>query len=122
MRMIAFWIKVRILIIERRSLIKILEEQLAGRVREDVESILYKLLTIVNVPEKGARKYHRGDNIQIDTKDFLFICGGAFSFSVHVSRTCYLGENHFIKTARLFYSKYLVYIDKMVETSNRFQS
>ncbi|GFP91296.1 ATP-dependent clp protease atp-binding subunit clpx [Phtheirospermum japonicum] len=91
----------------------------AGYVGEDVESILYKLLTVsgltimwqaaqqgiiyidevdkitkkaeslnisrdvsgegvVNVPEKGARKHPRGDNIQIDTKDILFICGGAF--------------------------------------------
>ncbi|KAK4365682.1 hypothetical protein RND71_013562 [Anisodus tanguticus] len=96
----------------------------AGYVGEDVESILYKLLTAeslnisrdvsgegvqqallkmlegtvlgdkskgcysnnrnisliqtVNVPEKGARKHPRGENIQIDTKDILFICGGAF--------------------------------------------
>ncbi|PPR85649.1 hypothetical protein GOBAR_AA35043 [Gossypium barbadense] len=33
---------------------------------------------IVNVPEKGARKHPRSDNIQIDTKDILFICSGAF--------------------------------------------
>jgi ATP-dependent protease Clp ATPase subunit len=33
---------------------------------------------IVNVPGKGARKHPRGDHIQIDTKDILFICGGAF--------------------------------------------
>ncbi|GAB4858472.1 CLP protease regulatory subunit clpx1, mitochondrial [Ancistrocladus abbreviatus] len=36
------------------------------------------LTQIVNVPEKGAWKHPRGDNIQIDTKDILFICGGAF--------------------------------------------
>ncbi|CAD6247277.1 unnamed protein product [Miscanthus lutarioriparius] len=50
----------------------------AGYVGEDVESILYKLLAVVSVPEKGARRHPRGDNIQIDTKNILFICGGAF--------------------------------------------
>ena len=47
---------------------------------EGVQQALLKILegTIANVSPNGGRKHHHQDCIKINTKDILFICGGAF--------------------------------------------
>ncbi|CAI9280074.1 unnamed protein product [Lactuca saligna] len=40
--------------------------------------LLIVRVCIVNVPDNRAGKQPQGDGIQVDTKDILFICGGAF--------------------------------------------
>lgn len=47
---------------------------------EGVQQALLKILegTVASVPVEGTRKHREMGTVQIDTRDILFICGGAF--------------------------------------------
>ena len=47
---------------------------------EGVQQALLKILegTVASVPVEGSRKHREMETVQVDTRDILFICGGAF--------------------------------------------
>jgi len=48
---------------------------------EGVQEALLKMIegTVASIPQQGGRKHPNSDYLQVDTKDILFICGGAFA-------------------------------------------
>ncbi|MGB0712187.1 MAG: ATP-dependent Clp protease ATP-binding subunit ClpX [Gammaproteobacteria bacterium] len=64
--------------ITRRSASPSITRDVSG---EGVQQALLKLIegTVASIPPQGGRKHPQQEMVQVDTRDILFICGGAFA-------------------------------------------
>ena len=64
--------------ITRRSASPSITRDVSG---EGVQQALLKLVegTVASIPPQGGRKHPQQEMLQVDTRDILFICGGAFA-------------------------------------------